>query len=313
MSGPSESLLLGLFKTTVVHRHAFISSLTATKEIGCDARLPASFMPATRLELAPGIEGLLGQGLWSEARRRLGKSKEPSVLLGVLRLFAPAGPRPPSGRLEAMIERYACLKGVRELERLTRQRPEHWPSFVWLGLALLRRNEFVAARRCFDALVRLRPDWVWSYVLRSEVGRADIDFAAAMKDLDRAAAMDPANAWVYALRSRVHFQKSTEPGAIEDLNRAVALDPGAGWMRAWRGDARRKLADAKGALQDLLQAKALEPSYDRTYLWLGKVFDSLGLHERALAVLDEGRARCPAFGLYAEEPGAPGRRNREKL
>ncbi|MBI3554099.1 MAG: tetratricopeptide repeat protein [Elusimicrobia bacterium] len=300
IEGPAASLLLGFAKTTLVHRHAFIPSPSQTREIGCGARLPRSFWPAVSEALAwsgeaqrESVEAAIGAGKWPLAAKRLEREPSLRVLRAVILLF---GAKPGGESLfDGFIERYAARAGCAELEALAAEHPEHWPAWVWLGLAQLRRCEFAAAKGSFDRLVKLRPDWAWAYLLRSEWGRVDIEFGPALRDLDRAARLEPANAWVYALRSRVRFQKEPGPDGIKDLDEAVRLDAGAGWMRAWRGDARRKLGNAKGAVEDLLAAKRLEPEYDRTYLWLGKVLQSLGLHERALASLDEAVSRCPYF------------------
>ena len=264
----STELLRGFLKATLVHRHAFVGSARETALIGRGGRLPESLKALLREPAA-------------------------AAAAGVKKLFGAAG----SGKflLEGLLDRYAHPKGIADLKASAGARPSFWPAWVWLGLALLRRCEFEGARAVLDELVRLRPDWSWSYLLRGELGRVGIEYQSSLRDHDRALALDPENAWAWAFRSRVRFQAGPDREALRDLDRAVALSPKEGWLRAWRGDARRKLGDLKGAREDLAAALKSEPSYDRTYLWLGKVLESAGDLKGARRVLTEGLRRCPYF------------------
>ena len=228
MNGPEASLLYGFAKTTLVHRHAFIPSPRHTREIGCGARMPASFgtcVSATLEFSDKAVSRAIGRGDWGAAKKLLAGNGRPGarVLLAVLELFGEAPKGAPL--FEGMIERYAGRAGAAALAKAAEDFPDFWPAKVWLGLALLRRCEFPKAKRVFDSLVAARPDWPWAYLLRSEWGRVAIEFDAALADLDRAARLEPGDAWVYALRSRVRFQKNPSLGGLEDLDRAIALDP----------------------------------------------------------------------------------------
>jgi tetratricopeptide (TPR) repeat protein len=293
------SLLDGWLKTTMVHRHAFVPSLTKTREIGREGRVPASFAEAVRPILqafggpsGSALERAAEAGRWSEAARLTASpSGAPArVLGGLLRMHG----RSSRGGFDGMLDRCAHRDGARRLEAACRD-GKFWPAFAWLGLARLRRSDLGGARQAFGRLAELRPEWPWSWLLRSECARVDIELDESLADLDRAIELEPGNPWAWALRSRVRFQKAPGPKGLEELDEAIRLDPGSGWLRAWRGDARRKLGDLKGALADLVAARTLEPGYDRTYLWLGKTLSSLGDHRRALEALDEGPKRCPHF------------------
>lgn len=297
-----REFMAGLAKAVLVHRHAFIPGASATRALGARAALPASFAPAVEECFSAGerawarAEAHAAAGRWRRAeaeaeRLARGGDRGARVVLGLLRLLGRADP---SRRgLEALLCRLAHSGGERELARAAES--GFWPAWCWLGLARLRACDLSGARAALDALAAARPNWPWSHIVRSELGRVDIEFAPALRDLARALELEPGNAWAFALRSRVRFQAGPGPDGLADLDRAVELAPRAGWMLAWRGDARRKLGDLKGALSDLMKARAFEPAYDRTYLWLGKTLLALGAPERAAPVLDEAVRRCPHF------------------
>jgi tetratricopeptide (TPR) repeat protein len=269
----SERLFLaGFVKSVLVHRHAFVASPARTLEIGRSARLPESFDEAYG---SPAAEAALAAA--------------------VKRLWAPRGATVRAGVLEGLIDRYAAPAGIRALERVVLEFPNHPAARIWLALAYLRRTDLPAAWRELDALVEARPDWAWAFLVRSELARVDIVYDRSLKDLDRAERLEPGNAWVHAFRSRVLFQKSPGPEAIAAMDRAVALAPKAGWLRAWRADSRRKLGDLKGATSDLAAAAKLEPGYDRTYLWQGKVLRAQGKPREAERALTRGLKVCPHF------------------
>jgi tetratricopeptide (TPR) repeat protein len=263
---------------------------------------PSSFDEAFGRPAPKAVDAALKAGRWPAALKALDvwakrepRAPEPRVLAGVLRLWAAPGSPTRPDRLEALIDRYASPAGVRALQRAADDFPEWAPAKLWLALALMRRNDLLAAWRELDALVERRWDWVWPALIRSELGRVDIRYDQALKDLELAEKLEPDNAWVHAFRSRVLFQKSPGPEAIAAMDRAVKLAPKAGWIRAWRADSRRKLGDLTGAGADLDAALKLEPSYDRIYLWLGKVRRAQGKPRDAERALTQGLKTCPHF------------------
>lgn len=252
-----RDLLAGFAKTVLVHRHAFIPDVETTLEIGRSAGMPPSFEEAFAAPVGPAI-----RALWAKGATR-------------------------SGRLEALIDRYAAPAGMRALERSGDK--------LWLALAQLRKVDLAAAWRTLDALCAERPDWSWPLLIRSELGRVDIVFDKALRDLDAAERLDPENPWIHAFRARVLFQSDPGPAALAAMDRAVALAPETGWVRAWRADSRRKLGDLAGAESDLVFALKKEPLYDRAWLWLGKVQRAQGKAAEAEKTLTKALAVVPHF------------------
>lgn len=298
----ARRLLAGFVKSVLVHRHAFVSSPASTRELGRDARLPASFEEAFGAAAPSAVDEAIAAGRWPAALRELdawarrepGRA-EPRVIAGVIRLWTAPGAAARPEPLEGLIERYAAPAGMRALKSAVRDFPRWAPARLWLALALMRRNELSEAGRELDGLAAARPDWVWPLLVRSELGRVDIVFERALNDLDACERREPGNAWVHAFRARVLFQKDPGPAAYAAMDRAVALAPKAGWVRAWRADARRKRGDLAGAAADLKEALRLEPGYDRAYLWAGKVLRARGKAAEAERVLTRGLKVCPHF------------------
>ncbi len=263
--------------------------------------MPASFNEAYGVSAPADVDRAVHSGRYIDLKHRLQQwsrrdptRPEPEVMAGILGLWSRT-PKSGGAPLESLINRYASLRGVRALERAARRFHRWPPARLWLSLALLRRNELVAARRELRELIRLRPDWVWPVLVRSEVERVDIRFDQALLDLDQAESLEPKNPWIHAFRARVLFQMKPGPEAQAAMDLAALLGPEEGWIRAWRGDSLRKRGRLDEAARELKTALRLDPDYDRAYLWLGKVLRARGRPLQADRVLTSGMKKCPHF------------------
>jgi tetratricopeptide (TPR) repeat protein len=166
-------------------------------------------------------------------------------------------------------------------------RPAHWAE----------------TRAALDACTRLRPGFIWPYLLRSHLHCRQGKYAAARADLDRAARLGPDAAARYVLhiqRGLAALGENEYALATAELQRAVKTLPRryhafanlaqAYWRRGWR---QRGLAAIGHAIR---LRPELAPLY-RTRALMHQQNDDL---PAALADLDRALA-CPGRG----PPGAP--------
>lgn len=269
-SGPSLSgrgelatLLRGFVKANLIHHLAHMGGRGLLMRIGRAYRPPQDWLPV------PGGDGSVS----AELEREL------------LRVCAI-----PTASLSE-----DAFAGLRKLAV-----EESDPLWAWIGLGLnyLRLwtpGSFAKSLECFEAVVRLRPDWAWSYLLRGEAKRSLLDYAGALADYDEALAREPKLAWAVAFKARVLFQSRTDPRDLAVMRRAVALAPGEGWMRSWLAESYRRLNKGTLAVAEFRRALRLDPLYDQAYTWRAKLLLSQGRAREAIASLRTGIRLCPSF------------------
>jgi len=125
-----------------------------------------------------------------------------------------------------------------------------------------------------------------AYARRGAGAASRGDFAAALADLDRALQMEPANAAVLVQRGEVHEALHQGSAAIADYEAALKLEPtqpDALLRRAWFRESQR---NRDGALLDIEALDRMLPSQAHQRLQLARLYERMGLQDRAIPQLD---------------------------
>ena len=126
-----------------------------------------------------------------------------------------------------------------------------------------------------------------AYARRGAGAASRRDYRAALADLDRALEMEPGNAAVLVQRGEVHEALRQGPEAIADYEAALKLvptQPDALLRRAWFRESQR---NRDGALLDIEALDRLLPSQAHQRLQLARLYERMGLQDRAIPQLDQ--------------------------
>lgn len=136
-------------------------------------------------------------------------------------------------------------------------------SFILLGKAHYKENNFIRAAKAFSSAIEINPDDPVIYYLRGnayfKAGQIDM----AISDYTRAVEINPGYAKAYAQRGYTYdFKRKQYDKAIADYSRAIELDPA--YTRAYiqRGYAYQKSEEYTSAVYDYQTALKLDPHAD---------------------------------------------------
>jgi tetratricopeptide (TPR) repeat protein len=163
----------------------------------------------------------------------------------------------------------ACLRSLRELDRLIAARPRLAWARAWRGqTSLLLQNYRDAIRDLSGALAAdARDPWAWTW--RGETLRRLGCHDEALEDFDRALSLRPELSWAWAGRGECLLRLGRREGARKALEVSLGLQPRCAPALAWRGEARLAEGDHAGAAADLEQSLELSPraGWVRAWLW----------------------------------------------
>ena len=133
----------------------------------------------------------------------------------------------------------------------------------YLGLVQYQARDWDGARRSFQQVLELDPDYVEALVnlsvLEWEQGDADL----ALDLLERAAALDPANREIIVNAALIHFQLGDAPAAVDLLQGYAEAHPEDVEVRAVLADTLRQSGDAAGARRAAEQVLKMQPGHAR--------------------------------------------------
>lgn len=167
-------------------------------------------------------------------------------------------------RPEAMASFTACIA----------LRPDFAESWLYRGIAFMKRDNPDQAKADFDRAAQLRPDWFEPYLNRSLAESQQNDHVAAQNDLTRALDLGAPATRTYLLRSAERRATGDQGGAEADLAEGLKREPNdiSGWLS--RGMARLETAP-EAALADFAGALKLNPNS----------LDALQMSAHALSIL----------------------------
>lgn len=111
------------------------------------------------------------------------------------------------------------------------------------------------------------------------------DFLGAIADYTAALKLDPQNIEIYELRSYLYYLKEDYKSAIADLNQAIKIKPKALNLHYRRALSRIAMGDAKGGIADLTMEFSLNKprQIPGLYATRARAYQSLGKHPEAIA------------------------------
>jgi tetratricopeptide (TPR) repeat protein len=159
-----------------------------------------------------------------------------------------------------------------------------------LGFNKYFLHDYLGAIEALTQAIRLNPQEVSAYVLRSSAYTYLEDYTEAIADATQALKIAPNNAIAYNNRCYARARGLRDyQKAIEDCNQSIRLDPNQASSYASRCYVRASLGEQE-ALEDCEQALKLDPSYVYGYEDLGLARTALGDKQEALKNLQTAAA-----------------------
>jgi tetratricopeptide (TPR) repeat protein len=170
------------------------------------------------------------------------------------------------------------------------------------GLAHGMKNDLVAALSDFDEALRLDPEQVGVYLLRSKIWGEKKDYARALADLDEAVRLDPKDPRLFWERGQ--YLASQDPKkALSDFRECLRLDPKNLGVLAVISQLYAEQGDTRKALEIIQKAVHLDPANAGAVVIRANILFSMKQQERALQEYGKAIAIDPKCGLAYGERG----------
>ena len=163
-------------------------------------------------------------------------------------------------------KQYAAALAV--FDKMTRQ-PSAYLYFN-LGSIKVQSGDINGALTDFDRAIKINPNYVDAYLMKSGIKVSLKDFNGAITDLDRAIKINPNYNIAYFMRATIYQNLKNYKNALADSSQAIELGNVKGFFKAVRpislislyaygirGLAKYELKDKQGAISDLSQAAEL--------------------------------------------------------
>lgn len=153
------------------------------------------------------------------------------------------------------------------------------------ALAALEVDDHKKAIDEATEVIRLRPDYVDGYLLRSTLRSMTGDNEGALADINKVIELKPEMGSAYYGRALIRLNKDPV-GAMKDLDLAVVNNYRADHVYDVRAGLRAQLDDVKGAIADYDEAIKLNPNNPNLYLMRAQLLLTLEQRDRAFADLN---------------------------
>lgn len=153
------------------------------------------------------------------------------------------------------------------------------------AFAALRAGDHKKAIAEATEVIKLRPDYVDAYLLRSTLRSMTEDNDGALADISKVIELKPDMGSAYYQRATIRLNKDPV-GAMKDLNSAVVNNYKTDHVYDVRAGLRMQQGDTKGAIADYDEAIKLNPGNPNLYLSQAELLLTLEDRDRAFADLN---------------------------
>ncbi len=144
---------------------------------------------------------------------------------------------------------------------------------VYISLAglQLRMGQTDAAMETISKALKIDPNSVESYIVRSRIFQSKLEYPSAINDVSKAILINPNNGSLYYMRAMYYKNFTQFQNAISDFNKVLLMEPGNMDALRERAGCFEEIGDKKSAVRDYEALVALASKNEVKPQWLDEI------------------------------------------